>query len=321
MKVLIVDLFSADAIEQLQHAGCEVQYQVGLKGDALSERLRVEQPDVLVVRSTKVEAPQLEAAQPHLKMIVRAGSGVDTIKCDIAKQQGVSVCNCPGKNACAVAELTLALMLAIDRRIVENVTEFRAGHWNKGAFSECHGIKGTTLGLIGFGNIGREICSRALAFGMQVLVYDPFVNEEVIGGAGGHRCPALLDLAHEADVISVNVVGGKKTENLISGDFFAAMKPSAMLINTSRASVVNEAALVEAVHEKGIWVGLDVISGEPAEKRCEFHHPTLSNEPHILVTHHIGASTKQAEEAIGVEALRVVLHFQQDGTVLNRVNN
>eukprot|EP00708_Paratrimastix_pyriformis_P001294 EC838700.1.p1 GENE.EC838700.1~~EC838700.1.p1 ORF type:complete len:240 (+),score=51.56 EC838700.1:1-720(+) len=191
-KILIVDQFSQEAQEQIRAAGHTVVYDTAAKGAKLTEKIAAEKPAVLVVRSTKVEAAQLDAGLPELRMVIRAGSGVDTIDVAGAKTRGIKVCNCPGKNAVAVAELAFGLMMAIDRRIVENVVQFRAGQWNKEAFTECRGLKGRTLGLVGCGNIGKEIAKRAIAFDMHVIVYDPFLQPaqiEAIGCPGCSRHP------------------------------------------------------------------------------------------------------------------------------------
>lgn len=319
MKILIVDLFSAEAIAALQAAGHVVLYEVGCKGPKLAEKLAAEKPAVLVVRSTKVEPVHIDASAPELKMVVRAGSGVDTIDCKYAAEKGVKVCNCPGKNSIAVAELAMGLILAIDRRIVENAVQFRAGQWNKDAFAECRGLKDKTIGIIGFGSIGRAVAQRARAFEMNVVCHDPFVGPEVLAQYSARHVP-LMELAAISDIISVHVVGGGKTKDMINEAFFAAMRPGSYFINTSRSSVVNEPALVRAVHEKGIWAGLDVMDGEPQVKKGPFSHPLFQTEEHIICTHHIGASTKQAEEAIGVEALRVVMAYGANGQILNAVN-
>ncbi|KAJ4457986.1 phosphoglycerate dehydrogenase [Paratrimastix pyriformis] len=318
-KILIVDQFSQEAQEQIRAAGHTVVYDTAAKGAKLTEKIAAEKPAVLVVRSTKVEAAQLDAGLPELRMVIRAGSGVDTIDVAGAKTRGIKVCNCPGKNAVAVAELAFGLMMAIDRRIVENVVQFRAGQWNKEAFTECRGLKGRTLGLVGCGNIGKEIAKRAIAFDMHVIVYDPFLQPAQIEAIGARAVPAILDVAANADVISIHVPGGAATKKIVGEAFFAAMRPGSYLINTSRSSVVDEAALINAVHTKGIWAGVDVMDNEPQVKKGPFQHPFAAEE-HIMVTHHIGASTRQAEEAIGEEALRMVLHFGQTGEMLNPVN-
>src|SRR5213079_3145839 len=168
MKILIADKFEQSGRDGLQALLCEISFQPDLKDDALVEAIAKEQPDVLVVRGTKVTEPML-AAGP-LKLIVRAGAGYNTIDVGAASRRGIYVSNCPGKNSIAVAELAFALLLALDRRIPDNVADLRAGRWNKKEYSNARGLFGRSLGLLGFGNIGREVAVRAVAFGMPVVV-------------------------------------------------------------------------------------------------------------------------------------------------------
>src|SRR5437762_12607185 len=169
MKVLVADKFEQSGIDGLHAAGCDVVYQPDLKDEALADAIRTTAAQVLVVRSTAVTAPMLEAGA--LSLVVRAGAGYNTIDVATASKRGIYVSNCPGRNAVAVAELAFALMLALDRRVPDAVAELRAGRWNKKEFSKARGLFGRTLGLIGFGSIGREVASRALAFGMPVVVW------------------------------------------------------------------------------------------------------------------------------------------------------
>lgn len=319
MKVLIVDAFSAKAMDELKAAGIEVVYDVKMKGDLLTQGLKTIQPEVLVVRSTKVQVPQLEAGIPALKMVVRAGSGYDTIDTAAAKEKGVAVCNTPGMNATAVAELVFAFILTADRKIHDNIHLFREGKWAKGRFASCHGIKGSTLGLVGFGNIGKLVCDRARAFEMNIIAYDPFLPAATIEAAGAKVTTDLLEIAEKCDFITIHVPGGEKTKHMVGEEFLAKMRTGSVLINTSRATVVDEAAMIKHVTERGLMACVDVMSNEPADKECDFKHP-FAEVPGILVTHHIGASTVQAEAAIGEEALRVVLTFAQKGEILHKVN-
>src|SRR5215207_7619771 len=171
MKVLVADKFEQSGIEGLASAGCEVVYEPDLKDDALTEAVRTSGADVLVVRSTKVTTPMLDAGR--LSLIVRAGAGYNTIDVAGASKRGIYVSNCPGKNAIAVAELAFALILSLDRRVPENVADLRAGKRNKKEYSKARGLFGRTLGLIGFGSIGQEMARRGRAFGMQVVVWSP----------------------------------------------------------------------------------------------------------------------------------------------------
>src|SRR6478736_2755044 len=169
MKVLVADKFEKSGLDGLKAAGCEVVYQPDLKDDALAAAIRETKADVLVVRSTTVTSPMLEAGT--LSLIVRAGAGYNTIDVAAASKRGIYVSNCPGKNAIAVAELAFALMLGIDRRIPENVADLRAGIWNKKEYSRSRGLYGSTLALLGVGAIGREMIRRAAGFGMNVVIW------------------------------------------------------------------------------------------------------------------------------------------------------
>src|SRR5262245_3692297 len=162
MKVLVADKFEKSGLEGLKAVGCEVAYEPDLKDDALAEAVRQTGADVLVVRGTKVTSAMLDAGR--LSLVVRAGAGYNTIDVAGASTRGIYVSNCPGKNAIAVAELTLGLILALDRRIPDNVAELRAGKWNKKEYSKAQGLHGTTLGLLGIGNIAQEVVKRAAAF-------------------------------------------------------------------------------------------------------------------------------------------------------------
>ncbi|HKC55637.1 MAG TPA: NAD(P)-dependent oxidoreductase, partial [Vicinamibacterales bacterium] len=169
MKVLIADQFEQVGIDGITAAGCEVIYQPTLADEQLAGALASTKADVLVVRSTKVTDAML--ASGSLSLIVRAGAGVNTIDVNAASRRGIYVSNCPGKNAIAVAELTFALILALDRRIAENVIDLRAGTWNKKEYSKAKGLFGRTLGIIGYGSIGQEVAQRAKAFGMPVVAW------------------------------------------------------------------------------------------------------------------------------------------------------
>jgi D-3-phosphoglycerate dehydrogenase len=169
MKVLVADPFEQSGLDGLRAAGCEVIHDAALKDETLVAALGQTQAEALVVRSTKVTAEMMDAGS--LALIVRAGAGYNTIDVSAASARGIYVSNCPGKNAVAVAELTMGLILSLDRRIPDNVAELRAGHWNKKDFSKARGIHGSTLGLLGFGSIAQEVARRAQAFGMHIVVW------------------------------------------------------------------------------------------------------------------------------------------------------
>ena len=318
MTILIADSFSEAGQEAFGEAGHAVVFEPSLKGGALSSALAEHEPDVLIVRSTMVTAEDLDSS-PDLELIVRAGAGYDTIDVEGASRRGIFVANCPGKNAAAVAELAFGLILSLDRRIPDNVSEAREGRWNKGVFTKAAGVKGRTLGLIGMGNIGREMAVRARAFGMHVIAWSRSLTDETAAELGIRRELNPVDVASEADVISVHVAAAAETQGLIGEEFVGAMRPGTLLINTARASVMDEAAVAKAMDEKGIRVATDVPADEPAGKDGEWVHP-LAGHSNFYITHHIGASTEQASMAIGDEAVRVVLTYADSGHVENCVN-
>jgi len=318
MRVLIADKFEKSGLDGLQSAGCEVAYQPGLKDDALAQECGRWQPDVLVVRSTKVTEAILSAGP--LKLVVRAGAGYNTIDVAAASRCGIYVSNCPGKNSVAVAELAFGLILALDRRLADNVASLRQGQWNKGEYSKARGLFGRTLGLIGTGQIGREMIPRAKAFGMPVVAWSRSLSPERAHGLGVEHMSSPLEVARAADIVSVHLAANKDTRGMIGADFFDAMRKGAYFINTSRAEVVDQVALSWAVRSNGIRAGLDVYANEPAGSSGEFTDEIVKLEGVVYGTHHIGASTDQAQEAIAAETVRIVKIFQETGKVPNVVN-
>src|SRR6266446_4468900 len=314
MRVLVADKFEQSGRDGLQALGCEISFQPDIKDALLVESIAQQQPDVLVVRGTKVTEAMLAAAP--LKLVVRAGAGYNTIDVAAASRRGIYVANCPGKNSIAVAELAFALTLALDRRVADNVIALRAGQWNKKEFSKARGLFGRTLGLVGLGKIGQEMIPRARAFGMPVVAWSRSLTIERAAALGVERMETPLDLARAADIVSVHVALKPDTRMLIGRDFFKAMRDSAYLINTSRGETVDQAALVEAIHSKGIRAGLDVFGIEPTSAVAEFADPIV-HEPGVYGTHHIGASTDQAQEAIAAETVRIVQSFKETGQVPN----
>ncbi|MBI9070422.1 MAG: phosphoglycerate dehydrogenase [Melioribacteraceae bacterium] len=311
-KVLIADKFPEKWISVLEKNGIEVINKPALGENDLVEAAK--NVDVVVVRSTKVNAEAINNSE-DLKLIIRAGSGFNNIKTDAATAKGVAVANTPGKNAVAVAELAMGHILCLDRKIPSNVSDFNNGVWNKAEYSKADGLLGKTLGIIGVGNIGKELAKRALAFGINVIGYDLFevkdVNFEMVSD--------LDELVKQSDIISLHLPANDKTKGMFNDEMFAKMKDGAMLINTSRAEVVNEDSLLKAVAEKGIVAGVDVFADEPEAKTGEVKSK-LQGIKGIYVTHHIGASTEQAQDAVAEETINVILGFAKDGTVKNKVN-
>src|SRR5579884_4031247 len=233
MKVLIADKFPEGGRTALTQAGLEVVYDPDLKDAALTQAVGSTGADVLVVRSTKVSAGTLSAGR--LSLVVRAGAGYDTIDVPAASARGIYVSNCPGKNSIAVAELTFALILALDRRVPANVADLKAGRWNKAEYSKARGVFGRTLGLIGLGRIGQEVLSRARAFGMPVVAWSRSLTAERAESLGVQRKQTPAEVAAACDVLSVHVALTSDTRNLIDRGVLDALRPGSYLINTARA--------------------------------------------------------------------------------------
>ena len=317
MRVLVADKFEQSGLDGLAGLGCEVFCEPGLKDQALAARVGELKPDVLIVRSTKVGEPVL-AAGP-LKLVIRAGAGYNTIDLAAASRRGIYVSNCPGKNSVAVAELAFGLILALDRRFADNVISLRAGQWKKGEYSKARGLFGRTLGLLGVGSIGSQMIPRAKAFGMRVVAWSRSLSAEKAEALGIERKDSPGAVAATADIVSVHLALGPETRGLCDAAFFAEMKKGACFINTARGEVVDEEALKAAIRDKGIRAGLDVFAGEPAGSAGEFTSE-IAQMPAVYGTHHIGASTEEAQEAIAAEAVRIVRIFLETGKPPNVVN-
>jgi D-3-phosphoglycerate dehydrogenase len=324
MKVLVADKFETSGLEGLAAGGFDVVYEPDLADKALAGAIGSTGADVLVVRSTKVTEAMLDAGR--LALVVRAGAGVNTIDVAAASRRGIYVATCPGKNSIAVAELAFGLVLSLDRRIPDNVAELRAGRWNKNEYSKARGLYGRTLGLLGFGSIGQEMARRARAFGMHVVVWSPrFLRD---GAAALQGLPGDLDItvvrspedvAERSDVLSVHLALTPDTKHLVGAGIFNRLKPGAGVVNTARGELLDHGALAEAVRTRGLRVALDVFEQEPAGGTGAFADPIVAL-PGVYGTHHIGASTEQAQDAIAAEAVRVIRAYKDTGKVPNVVN-
>jgi D-3-phosphoglycerate dehydrogenase len=315
-RVLIADKLQKEAIDDLMAAGAEVDVQPNIGASNLPRAIAGAK--VLVVRSTQVTKEAIEAAD-HLGLIVRAGSGVNTIDVDAASARGIYVSNCPGKNSIAVAELAIGLMLAIDRRLPENVQQLREGKWNKGEFSNAQGIKGRRMGLIGFGSIAKAVAKRARALEMDVMAYSRSLTLEQAERAKVTRATEIEQIFTKCDVVSLHVPLTQQTRGMVDRDLLTRMKPGSMLINTARAEVVDDDALFEVAKQGRIFVGTDVYAKEPEGKAGAFED-RLGRLPNVYGTHHIGASTEQAQFEIARAAAAIVVKYLETGEVENACN-
>jgi D-3-phosphoglycerate dehydrogenase len=319
MRVLVADTLAEEALAALAARGHECVVEPDLGADDLPDR--VNGFEALVVRSTKVTKACLEAAD-RLTLVVRAGAGTNTIDTDAAASRGVFVANVPSRNAIAVAELTLGLLLAIDRRIPDNVADLRAGHWNKKRYSKGRGLYGSTMAVIGLGDIGFAVAERAVAFGLHVHVLDrpdrDRRTQKRMDRLGLRRFDSMEELVSSSDIVSLHVPASDDTYGMVDATFLGWMRPGAVLLNTSRGDLVDEAALLAALDEKGLRAGLDVYADEPSKGKTEWTS-RLAQHPSVVGTHHIGASTAQAQRAIADGVVEVIDAFAA-GQSLNCVN-
>ncbi len=316
MKVLLADMLPQSTIDNLNGLGVQVINKPKLKAEELAGA--IDDVDVLVVRSTEVHSDCISTAK-NLSLIIRAGAGVNNIDMKAANARGIYVSNCPGKNSIAVAELAMGLLLSLDRKIPDNVADLRNSKWNKSEYSKADGIFGKTVGVIGVGQIGQEFIKRAKAFGMNVVAWSRSLTQEKADKLGVKRAEFLEEMIPMCDVVSIHLALKPETKKIITKEMIAAMKPNAIFLNTSRWEVVDEEALFEAAKAGKIRVGADVFSGEPEDKSSPFTNK-LASLPNVYGTHHIGASTEQAQNAIADETVAIVKQYKERGTVKNWVN-
>lgn len=317
MIILIADKFPEAGQTDLREAGFEIVFDPDLKDAALAAAIKSSAADILVVRGTKVTGEMLEAGR--LSLVVRAGAGYNTIDVKTASARGIYVTNCPGKNSVAVAELAFGLILALDRRIADNAIDLRQGRWNKKEYSKARGIFGRTLGLVGVGKIGQEMISRAKAFGMPVVAWSRSLTPERAEKLGIEMKQSPLEVASASDIVSVHVALNDDTRNMIDDKFFSALKPGSYFINTSRAEVIDQNALANTIKDRGLRAGLDVFAGEPAGGAGAVEDDIFKLDG-VIGTHHIGASTDQAQQAIAEETIRIIRQYKEAGRAPNVVN-
>ncbi len=316
MKTLIADSFPQQYISDIINLGVEVVYKPKLKSEELSGNIN--DASVLVVRSTEVHHDCIEAAN-NLSLIIRAGAGVNNIDIKTANARGIYVANCPGKNSIAVAELTMALLCSLDRRVVENVADLHAGKWNKAEYSKADGLFGKTIGIIGVGQIGKEVIKRARAFGLNIIAWSRSLTPEKARDLEIEYASSVEVLVPRCDIISVHLALKPETRNIINREIIRSMRPGTIFLNTSRPEIADEAALCDAASAGQIRIGADVFMHEPEEKSGTFNSK-LAALANVYGTHHIGASTNQAQNAVAAEVVAIIDEYLHQGTVRHWVN-
>jgi D-3-phosphoglycerate dehydrogenase len=321
MRLLIADKLHPRAIEELRSLPLEVVYEPEVTGESLEKYMQG--VGVLIVRSTPVTAAAIENAK-QLNLIVRAGASFETIDVRAASKRGIYVANIPGKNASAVAELVLGLIVCLDRRIPDAVGSLRAGKWERKEYSKAEGLSGKTLGIAGMGAIGRDVAHRARAFGLNVAAWSRSLTAARAAELGVIQATSLEDLAQKSQIVTLHLALVERTKHIVNRRVLGLLPERAILINTARADLVDQEALLEAVEKRGFRVGLDVYQEEPRGSRTfEGGNLLRSSYPTgglVYGTPHIAAATDQAQLAIATETVRVIRSFLIEGTVQNVVN-
>jgi D-3-phosphoglycerate dehydrogenase len=300
MKVLICDKTEAEFIKQMREAGLIVDVRDDITPEELPKVLPAY--DGMVVRSrTKVRQPLIDVC-PSLKVIVRGGVGLDTIDHEYAKSKGITVMNTPLASSASVAELTIGYMFALARSTYKATSSMKAEKWDKKSF-EGDEIGGKILGLVGVGNIGKEVAKRASALGMTVLAYDPYVKE-----VAGIKLVTLDELLTQSDYISLHLPKTKESANMISKEQFVKMKKGVRIVNCARGGIIDEEALYEALTSgKVAGAALDVFAEEPP---ANWKLLKLDN---VIASPHIGAATKEAQARVGAEVAEKLIAFSKNG--------
>jgi D-3-phosphoglycerate dehydrogenase len=313
MKVLISDNLHKAGVDILaQHPNFEVDFRPGLSPDELKEA--VKDVDGLAIRSATKVTPDLINAAPLLKVVGRAGTGLDNVDIPAASKRGIVVMNTPGGNTITTAEHAISLMCALARNIPQAAQTMREGRWEKKKYQGTE-ILNKSLGVIGLGRIGRVVAERALGLKMRVIGYDPFITKEMASSLGVELV-SLDELLARSDFITVHTPKTKETTKLLGKQAFHKMKPGIRLINCARGGIVDEAALYEAIKEgKVAAAALDVFETEPPP--ADF---PLRDLPNVILTPHLGASTEEAQANVSVAICEQILEYLLYGTIMNAVN-
>ena len=315
MKIIICDPVSPKGIALLQQ---RPEFQVMVLPKRLSEAELiplVADATALVVRSeTKVTKKIIEAAKA-LRVVGRAGVGVDNVDIEAATQHGVVVMNTPGGNTITTAELTFTMLLSLARKVPQAHATMVAGKWDRKLFQGVE-LQGKTLGVLGMGRIGTEVAKRAIAFGMRVVAYDPYLTEDRAKAIGAAFAPEVDHVYREADFITVHMPVTKETKEMLNAAAFSKMKPGVKIVNCARGEIISEADLIAALESNKVaGAALDVFAVEPLPA----DHP-YRKQPNLILTPHLGASTEEAQEKCGIEVAEVIAGYLLTGEVRNAVN-
>jgi D-3-phosphoglycerate dehydrogenase len=315
MKIIVCDPISPKGIALLQQ---RPEFNVVVLPKRLSEAELlplVADATALVVRSeTKVTKKVIEAAK-QLRVVGRAGVGVDNVDIEAATQNGTVVMNTPGGNTVTTAELTFAMLLAVARKVPQAHATMIAGKWDRKLFQGVE-LQGKTLGVLGMGRIGTEVAKRAIAFGMRVIAYDPYLTEERAKAIGAEFAPEVDHVYREADFITVHMPVTKETKEMLNAAAFAKMKPGVKIVNCARGEIISETDLIAALESNKVaGAALDVFAVEPLTA----DHP-YRKQPNLILTPHLGASTEEAQEKCGIEVAEVIAGYLLTGEVRNAVN-
>ena len=313
-KVLLLDKIHPTAERNIAAAGFRVERHESLEGKALARALRDAQ--AICIRSKSLLTEEILRAAKSLQAIGAFGIGTNQIDIKTASEQGIAIFNAPYGNARSVVELALAHLLALLRHSFDRSMEMHRGQWNK-LSRDCHEVRGRTLGIIGYGNIGSQLSVLAEAMGMNVIYYDLVAR---LSHGNAKICRNLNELLRQADIVTMHIDGGKGNETLMGEKQFSLMKQGALFLNLSRGSLVDIAALVKALRSRKLGgAALDVFPQEPKTSPAEFETP-LRNLPNVILTPHVGGSTEEAQESIAQYVSRLLLEYMHTGSSLGSVN-
>lgn len=311
MHIVVADDLSASALDLLRAEGWSIDARSGRPADQL--KIDLAEADALVVRSATKVTAEIIAAAPKLRAIARAGTGVDNVQVDAATARGIVVMNAPGANSISVAELAMAQILSLARKLPAADASMKQGVWDKKSFLGEE-IRGKILGLAGLGRIGLAVARRARAFEMIVIAHDPFISQE-IGAELGIEMVSLDDLCARADYLSLHLPATPDTRRIFDADRLARCKKGMRLINTARGELIDEAALAAAIQSGHIGgAALDVFESEPTKDH------TLQTLPQVVASPHIAASTRQGQELVGLETAAALRDYLKSGVIRNSVN-